>query len=204
MKKILFALLFIGFCSIAYSAPDRSYIVDANERIATIDASTHALNGIDYEHHEIHAGSHFFYTDKATLAANASTSYVISTPNTTKWTHMTFAATGSAITTVDLYESIDLTGVGARQTIVNSNRNSATTSGMEIWDAIAPGTVGGTLIWSMSSGSATAQSRAGLSAERSNEIILKKNTRYLLRITSGTNDNLTNLQLEWYEHTDKG
>jgi hypothetical protein len=53
----------------------------------------------------------------------------------------------------------------------------------------------------MQSGAASAQSRAGLTASRDNEIILKQNTKYLLRITSSTAANLTNLQIEFYEHT---
>lgn len=35
----------------------------------------------------------------------------------------------------------------------------------------------------------------------SNEVILKQNSKYLIRFTSGTADNLCNLLLEWYEHT---
>lgn len=194
-KLIVIILISIAWCSVACAQHASNKVI--------MDASTGVQTTIDYEHHEVHAGSHFFYTDSASLNDGLSTSYVIQTPNTTKWAHMTFAATGNAITTVDLYESIDLTGVGARQTIPNSNRNSASTSGLEIWDAIAPGAPGGTLIWTMKSGSATAQSRAGITTDHSNEIILKQNTRYMIRVTSGTANNLTNLQLEWYEHTDK-
>jgi len=32
---------------------------------------------------------------------------------------------------------------------------------------------------------------------------MKQNTKYLIRITSGTAGNLTNLALTWYEHTNK-
>jgi hypothetical protein len=35
------------------------------------------------------------------------------------------------------------------------------------------------------------------------EIILKKNTAYCLMLVSGTAANLTNVKLEWYEHSDK-
>lgn len=40
-------------------------------------------------------------------------------------------------------------------------------------------------------------------ADENEEIILKQNTKYILRVTSGTNGNLTNLYLSWYEHTNK-
>ena len=198
MKKIvLFFLISTFFIFLSGKAEAQ------HSKTSGIDKATGSQTVIDYPHHETHGSSGFFYTDSATLASGVSTSYVIQTPDTTKWAHLTFAASGNAITTVDIYESVDLTGTGAKQTIYNSNRNSSAPSGLGIWDAIAPGTVGGTLIWKRSSGSATQQSRVGLSAEHNGEIILKQNTRYMIRITSGTNANLTNLQLEWYEHTDK-
>jgi len=31
---------------------------------AVLDAYTHALTMMDYPHHEVHAGNHFFYTEK--------------------------------------------------------------------------------------------------------------------------------------------
>ena len=206
MKKILLLIVILSLLSLGVACADSIRpvtLVDGDKGRSCLDAYTGALNTINYEHHEIHAGSGFFHTGSATLAANASTSYVIQTPDTTKWAHLTFAATGSAITTVDIYESVDLTGTGAKQTIYNSDRNSSATSGLEIWDAIAPGTVGGTLIWTRSSGGATQQSRVGMSAEHNAEIILKQNTRYMIRITSGTNDNLTNLHMVWYEHQNR-
>lgn len=167
------------------------------------DSTTGSLKTIDYSHHEVHDSSHFFYKDIATLAANASTSYLIQTPDTTKWAHLTFSATGSAITQADLYEGGDLSGTGARQVIVNNNRNSNTASGLTIWDSCVDGTTNGTLIYAIKSGASAGASRSPGIAERSNEIILKQNTKYLLRVTSGTNDNLTNLLLEWYEHTNR-
>ena len=42
-------------------------ICDINGRTATIDASTYVLNTIEYEHHEIHAGSHYYVADFETI-----------------------------------------------------------------------------------------------------------------------------------------
>ena len=165
-----------------------------------LDKATNSIQTIDYEHHEIHAGSHFFYTDSVELDSAATQVYMITTPNTTKWAHMTFLASGSAITTIQIYEAGDRTGTTG-QTLYNSDRNSLTASVLTIHKGISTGSTDGTLIWQRKSGSATAQSRTGAEATRGGELILKQNTKYILRITSGTNDNLTNLQLEWYEHT---
>lgn len=175
---------------------------DTLRQIPRLDATTHTMQMIDYEHHEIHAGSHFFYTDKNTLADTATVVYLITTPNTTAWAHMVFSITGSAITTVDIYEGADRNGTTA-QTVYNSNRNSLTAATTTIHKAISGGTTDGTLIWTRMSGSATQQSRSGMEMTRGAEKILKQATKYLIRITSGTASNLTNIQLDWYEHTNR-
>ena len=177
-------------------------INDTDYRTARIDSSTHSLQTIDYAHHEIHGGSNFFYTDSVELGSAAVQNYLITAPNTTKHGHFTFTASGSAITTVQLYEGGDRSGTTA-QTVYNSNRNSATTATVTVHKDYSGGTTDGTLIWQRKSGSATSQARTGNEAEHSGEIILKENTKYILRITSGTAANLTNVLLSWYEHTAK-
>jgi len=42
-----------------------------------------------------------------------------------------------------------------------------------------------------------------MEAGRNAEKVLKQGTKYLIRITSGTASNLTNVQLDWYEHVNK-
>ena len=165
-----------------------------------VDAQTNSIQTIDYEHHEVHAGSHFFYADSVALGDGASQDYLITTPDTTKWAHLTFSATGSVITQVQLYEGSNKTGVSG-QTLYNSDRNSSTVATLTVHKGTTGGSTDGTLIWQMKSGLATGQSRAGMIVNRNDEIILKQNTKYILRITSGTAGNLTNLQMEWYEHT---
>lgn len=166
------------------------------------DSATNTLQTIDYPHHEIHSGSNFFYTDSNTLGSGVSNDTMIITPDNTAWAHMTFMATGSAITTVEFFEDTDRTGTSLK-TSYNSNRNSSSTSGLSIYEGTSGGTTNGTLIWGMSSGSASGSSREGLTASHEGEIVLKQNTKYILRVSSGTASNLTNVQLSWYEHTNK-
>ncbi len=173
---------------------------DSTYQPLRLDKSTNSIQTIDYEHHEIHAGSHFLYTDSVELDNAVAQDYMITTPNTTKWAHMTFLASGSAITTVQVYEAGDRTGTTG-QTLYNSDRNRLTASGLTIHKGQSGGTTDGSLIWQRKSGAAAGASRTGAEATRNGELILKQATKYILRITSGTNDNLTNLQLEWYEHT---
>ena len=206
MKKIVLLVAILSlFIGVAYADSIKTVtLVDGDKGRSCLDSATGALNTIDYAHHETHAGSHYFYKDTATLGENASTSYVIVTPNTTKWAHLTWTATGSAITQADLYEGpAELSGTGAQQTIFNSDRNSTNTSGLKIWDANGGVEPTGTLLYSIKSGSATNQARTPGSSERGNEIILKQNTKYMLRVTSGTASNLTNVLLEFYEHTNR-
>jgi hypothetical protein len=175
-------------------------LLDSSGRAFRLDTVTNSMQVVDYEHHEIHAGSHYYYTDSVELDSAATQVYMITTPDTTKWAHMTFSATGSAITQVLVYEGGDRTGTTA-QTIFNSNRNSLNTSGLVIHNDISEGTTDGSLIWQLLSGSSSGHSRTPAAADRSHEKKLKLNTTYLIKIISGTNDNLTNLQLNWYEHT---
>lgn len=178
----------------AYRSSDSTY------QPARLDKATNSIQTIDYEHHEVHAGSHFFYTDSVALNDTGTQDYMITTPNTTKWAHLVFVASGSAITTVQIYEGSDKNGT-TLQTVFNSDRNSATVATVTVHKGTSGGTTDGTLIWQRKSGAATQQSRTGMEATRGAEKILKQNTKYIIRITSGTNANLTNLALDWYEHT---
>jgi len=168
----------------------------------TMDASTRAFTVIDYSHHEVHAGSHFIYLDAVTLNDTQTQVYLITTPNTTKWAHMLFAMDGSAITQFDLYEGADRLGTTA-QTAGNSNRNSSTVATTTIHKDVSGGTTDGTLISRYKGGSSTKQSIGSTGTRSEEEIILKQNTKYLFRITSGSDGNLCNVRFVWYEHTDK-
>mgnify|MGYP001028569980 CR=1 FL=1 len=166
-----------------------------------LDKATNTLQIIDYSHHEIHAGSHFMYTDSAEINSGGTQDYLITTPNTTKWAHILFDMDGSAITQWQLFEGSDKTGT-TPQTVGNNNRNSLATAGVTIHKGTSGGSTDGTQVHIYKGGAAAQQSRQASSARNDTEIILKQNTKYILRVTSGTNANLTNLRLEWYEHTD--
>jgi len=167
-----------------------------------LDKNTRALMTMDYAHHEIHSGSHYFFHASHQIESTGTIVYLITTPDTAKYSHFIYEVDGSAILQVDLYEGADRTGTTA-QTIFNSDRNSANTSGMVIHLAISSGTTDGTLIKTHKGGSATGNSRSGPTSRSDSELILKRNTKYLVRLTSGTNANLCNVKFEWYEHENK-
>ncbi len=176
---------------------------DTTYQSPRIDVGTHTLQTIDYAHHEVHAGSHYFYQDSVELGATGVQNYLITVPDTTAWPHMTFAMDGSAITQFELYEATDKAGsVDASSKIFNNNRNSSNVAGVTIAKGLTGGTTDGTLLKTYKDGSSSGGSKTS-SSTREGEVILKQNTKYILRVTSSTAANLTNVKMEWYEHTNK-
>ena len=164
-----------------------------------VDPATMVLDTIDYEHHEIHSGSHFFVAGHATLGLNATPEFVVTVPDTAKWPHMKFLFGSSNILTVEMFEAPTGVGGGAAVTPRNSNRNSGTASILTIVADPASIAADGTLIWASAWGTKQAGGRGG----RDDEIVLKQDTAYLWRATSGANSNIVTYEGLWYEHTDK-
>jgi hypothetical protein len=194
---------------------------DTTFKEARLDASTHSLQVIDYEHHEVHSGSAFVanYSNDVTNIGEM-TVIGFNTPNTTKWAHLVFAAESTGGATFALYEapSIDV-DEGTQLAIFNRNRNSSTTSGLTSIETTpvankltsynetqAAGanisTTTRLLYHTLGSGGnqpTTGQTRA------ETEIVLKQNTQYAIVMSSLTNDDATHtITMSWYEHTDKG
>jgi len=164
-----------------------------------IDRTTGVDAIIEFEHNEIHAGDHFFFTDSNELSSTNSVQYLLTTPDTTSWAHLFFQINGTAVTSFTVHEAGDRVGSVA-QTIFNNNRNSAKTATMTVHKGITGGTTDGTLLWQYASGTATNQSQQEALTRAENELILKQDTKYLITILSGTDGNLTNIKLNFYEH----
>ena len=206
MKKLLVIafVLLTAICAAQVPSPSTPQLIGVKyEGLDGIDRGTNTLQGIDYSHHEIHAGKHFYYQDAVTLASAASQTYVIKTPNTTEWAHLTFQFDGSAITTFELYEGSQYVASGSVSLAINNDRNSANVSSTTIYKgSVASGTIG-TLIRNFKGGAAQGAVRAGSTSRADDELILKQNTTYLFRAISGTADNLVNVKFMWYTHTNK-
>ena len=186
-------------------------------RFFNIDRQTGALMVIDYAHHEVHEGSYFYVLksvlDLGAVAAPADAiTFTFSTPDSMKYAHWEFWASGSADSRVRLLEGA--TGAGtiqSSQEIFNKDRNSSQTSTiLDIAGTPAAGKVseGATIATGQSKtlwdeyipGSSVGQ-RAGIQlGGPRNEIILKANTTYQLSIY-GTNSDPASLGMGWYEHT---
>jgi len=99
-----------------------------------IDASTHTLQTIEYEHHEVHSGSSYFTEGHTTLGdgdpdpVNFYANFI--TPNKTKWGHFVWTVTSSGILDIKIYEgSSGGMANGTRGVIHANNRNSNCWSG---------------------------------------------------------------------------
>jgi hypothetical protein len=167
------------------------------------DGITNAVRTIDYGHHESHGGSAYWAYRTATLG-NAEVSGIgLTTPNTTKWSHLLLRVDLSAAATFDVLEDVTSFSGGAAFTPLNFNRNSSNVSGNTIIvghtgsDLITP--TGGTSIWNENLGTRGQQT----SRSNASELILKQNSKYLFRITNSTASNNTSILLTWYEHTNR-
>ncbi len=170
-----------------------------------IDKVTNSLQTVDYPHHEIHAGDHYFMEGYVELDDTDTLHVKLVTPNTTKWSHFKWEITSTGVLTTTLDE--DATGgmTGGTSVIpINNNRNSANTSGMTITSGVTACTGYTTRVSNQKFGVATTPSKAtGGGSGREDELMLKQNTVYCRSFTSGSNGNIVNFKASWYEHTDK-
>ena len=163
------------------------------------DETTRSVNTIGYEHHEIHSGSHYFICDyDSSIAINETIQFVVTTPNTTKWTHLILDFSSTLGCSLDIYEGSSSVVGGSPATPINNNRNSLNTSSLTIIKDPTSLTDGTKI-----AGYLAGANKTGGASEREREIILKQNTTYLFRFTSLSNGNAISFCGEWYEHTNK-
>ena len=162
------------------------------------EAFSQSLPTITEPHLFIHKGEMFRYRDSITIGSGVSQDYLITSP-VTPWPHLNMIADGTALTSFVMYEDTDKIGT-TLQTAFNANRNSANTPLMTIHKGTTGGTTDGTQLFIYSSGTSVGSSKSPADVEFAGEWILKSNTKYIIRITSGTAANLCNISLEWYEH----
>jgi hypothetical protein len=173
----------------------KTQIVGPNGTAVNVDG-VGALEHITGEHHQIHAGTSFYYDDLITLGAGVTQDYLI-TADSLK-SHWGYLIDGAFGITIELFEATDKTGT-TLQTAYNRNRNSSITPTTTTHKGISGGTTDGTrIVWRRSGTGAVGGKLSGTSTDAS-ERILKMGTKYILRITSAAVNNEIALQLNWYE-----
>ena len=197
--KYIFLLLFTAFC---FSQDGGKIILGSEKQIFSQDGSTNAMSSLSWEHHEIHEGDHYFVNGYTTLGSGDSIMFEISTPNSTKWTHMVFDVISSGILETRVYEGGTVTGRTAI-TPQNNNRNYANAS-IDTVGSVTFAQVSsfGTCIDSLKVGSAGG-SKFGGTVSRSKENVLKQDETYIYIFISGGAANIVSFQAGWYEHVSK-
>ena len=171
------------------------------------DKSTRALTTIEYEHHEIHGGSHYFVEDVADIPINNVFDVQFTTPDTQKWGHFTFELNCEAETEWMIYEGVTVVTPGTDTvTPINNNRISTDASVMSIVSIFntsighANADTVTTDALEVAHGIVGANRNGGL-IERNKEIMLKQNTIYAMRAIANA-AGYTNFLMSWYEHQD--
>ncbi len=204
MKKLLSILLFLP--SLCWGQFHSNQQPEIGDRVPAVDVTTNAQISITYEHHEVHAGSHYtFNAHDADADVNDTVGVILVTPNTTKWAHMVVNISGALQTEVSIFETTTR-GTGAVLADYNNNRNVSDTSSVIIY-AIANGGANGTLIFQdhfgIDAGIGINNTSGGGASRGAREWILKQNTSYMITAASLTADNVISMVLSWYEHTNK-
>ena len=175
--------------------------------VPTVDASTNAINVIDYPHHEIHGGSAYFQVYSAIKNDTEFIEVRIQTPNTTKWGHYELIIVGSLAGTVELWAATTKThAAGNVITMVNRNFNSTNASGLTVCHTPAGAQAGVASLGPQYYGATASGGRVsvGGGANSRGEFILKQNTAYLIKNTSRADGNALSIIIDGYEHTAKG
>lgn len=177
-------------------------IMDGSRGPAEIDGTTNALTEIMYSHHKIHEGKTFMMHNGATIGGAEVNTISLKTPNSTTIIHMVATFTASGTANIDILEDVTSVTGGAEEIPFNHNRNSSIVSTVTAplvgdaqgADPILP--TGGTLIVDGQIGTAI---KSGGDRELF-EIMLKTNSIYLFRIISVGAGNVTQINLDSYEH----
>lgn len=154
---------------------------------------------IDIAHHEIHEGDSYNFCETILLGNGATQDYILTTPNTTKWSHFGYIIDfNDGAGTFEIYEGTNRVGT-TLQSVFNRNRNSSNTNTSTVHKGQTDGTTDGTKICMRRAGSGkTLSGSAGSNMER----VLKQNTKYLIRLTNNTtSNNNVSVEFDWYEHT---
>jgi len=206
--------------------PNKMYLFDANGVIINPSSSDNQTNGlqkiqivdpanvarsvemdsvgryllmIDPAHHHIHEGEMFVYKDVISLNSAGTQDYIMTTPNSNTISHFAYEIDGQGQVTIEIFEATDKTPT-TLQTSYSRNRNSLISPVMTIHKNQSGGTTDGTRIIWRKTGSDSASAKVLTVVGSGHEIMLKKNTKYLFRITSGLNSNIISLSFDWYEH----
>jgi len=169
-----------------------------------IDFSTEALEVIDYSHHEIHSGNHYYVQGFLELDDLDEFYIKLVTPDSATWSHFIFdiKSTGICTTYLDEAATGGMTG-GANVLPINNNRNSSNVSGMVMTSGVTAPTGYAKRLEADKWGANGFKESIGGGSGRDDELLLKQNTVYCRTLISGADSNIIQFKASWYEHVNK-
>ena len=176
---------------------------DENGDALNIDANTRSLITVDYAHHEMHEGSHYFIKTwvEITGATGSLVEFIFITPDVTKQIHAKVELIADADSTFTIYEGATVSSNGSAVTAINCYRDSTNTALLQPY-ANPTVTSTGSAIWTARNGGGRTAVGVGLGSNF--EIIAKRNSIYLFRLIKNTTaDTIIDIDFFWYEHEPK-
>jgi hypothetical protein len=152
---------------------------------------------VDEIHYLTDSGLYFFFQDYATGIGNGSSrDILVITANNGKGIHcrFNFATLGG---TYNLYESPTTTANGTAISVLNRNRTSSNVASLAAY-SVPTVTAVGTLLATCLLGSTSRSSTADY-LNSNEQMILKPNTKYLIRFNSTSGSNISVAGLNFYE-----
>ncbi len=170
--------------------------------LSQVERTTNSLKVMSYSHAELHSGDHYLYREFHLVAKDGVQDHLIVTPDTPRWAHMTIATdTVTSSIVVELFEDTVTSDDGTLENSRNRNRNFPDNNTTLVYEdpvVVDPG------IPLSSSYFGEGRGSPGGGGRDEEEILLKQNTKYLLRVTEqGIVETVVNIVFDWYEHTNK-
>lgn len=168
--------------------------------VIRVDGDSEAILNTTFEQHSLFVGETFFVSEVVTLADTGTRDYLIETG--TNDIHFRFEIGGKYDTEISLYEDSGRV-TGTSMVEQPHNRAIGGTPDTVITHTPAAGTGDGTLFYNKRAGDSTTPSGTGgtsASLVALRQLILKPSAKYLLRVTSHTDDNVVSIYIFWDEH----
>lgn len=156
------------------------------------DEITGSLTIIDDPHHEVHEGEMYDVCELISLGLGATRNYLITTG--IKSVHFKYDVTADGKGNVTLYEDTTTSSAGTSMSELNRNRISTNTA-ITVVTHTPTITGDGTMLCQELFGSSN---KSGGEARSENEWILKKNSKYMIRITATVALDFS-IKINWYE-----
>jgi len=156
-----------------------------------------AIHTIDQAHHEIHEGDYWFADDISESLGSAAIKYwLLVTPNDTTRLHSLPVIVGTGEIEIQVYEGATVATNGTELPLLNRDRNSTATTAYKFYkDPTTPVITGCPIVRNIRVGSG----KNAIGDSRSDaELILKSNSKYLIKVTSRATGTFVSMHINGY------